>query len=75
MAKLVFAKLPRKAARTVEVRAVLDRSGRVRQVQTLDAASPSFGDELHAVFAKNVRKARRENKRVVGAADIAPRKS
>lgn len=52
----------------------VDESGRRRRVWTVDAGSGSFGDDLLDVFTKNVRKARRDNKTVVGAADIAPGK-
>ena len=41
---------------------------------TLDANSSSFEDDLHYVFSKNVARARRENKRILGASDIAPPK-
>jgi hypothetical protein len=43
-------------------------------VLTLDANSPSFEDGLQYVFARNVAKARRDNKRIVGVADVAPPK-
>jgi hypothetical protein len=37
----------------------------------LDAGSPTFGTDLQYVFRKNVAKARRGNKRITGAADVA----
>jgi hypothetical protein len=43
-------------------------------VRTLDANTAIFEEDLRYVFAKNVAKARRDNKRVVGATDIAPPK-
>lgn len=50
-------------------------SGKLRTVRTLEGQSASFGDDLAYVFAKNVAKARRENKRVTGAADRVPSKT
>jgi ABC-type molybdenum transport system ATPase subunit/photorepair protein PhrA len=41
-------------------------------VRTLDANTAVFEEGLRYVFAKNVAKARRDNKHVVGATDIAP---
>lgn len=46
-------------------------AGSTRKV---DAASPTFGRDLQKAFAVNVREARRENKRVAGRFDLAPRK-
>ncbi len=74
MAKVVIAKLKPKSTALREKR-VVGADGRVKLVPTLDAASITFGDELQSVFARNVRKARRDNKRVVGSADVAPRKA
>jgi hypothetical protein len=44
-------------------------------VRTLDANTAVFEEGLRYVFAKNVAKARRDNKHVVGATDIAPPKA
>jgi hypothetical protein len=74
MTKLVIAKLRHKASPVREKR-ILGPGGVVTTVRKLDAASSRFGDELQSAFAKNVRKARRDNKRIVGSADIAPRKA
>jgi len=52
----------------------VDESGRRQHVWTVDASSGSFGEDLLEVFTKNVRKARRDNKTIVGAADLDPRK-
>ncbi len=41
---------------------------------TLDANSPTFEDDFSYVFEKNVAKARKENKRVLGVADLSPAK-
>ena len=38
-------------------------------VQSIDAYSPTFGEDFLYVFAKNVEAARRENKRLLGSYD------
>jgi hypothetical protein len=48
--------------------------GRRVKVLAIDAHSPSFGDDLTYVFKKNVARARRENKKLVGAWDRVPAK-
>jgi hypothetical protein len=39
---------------------------------TIDASSPTFGDDLRRAFEKNVAKARRENKKKFGSPDPQP---
>jgi hypothetical protein len=73
--KVVVSRLNRRPKVAAKVRHVRGADGRLKTVPTLDAASPSFGEELLSVFARNVRKARRDNKRILGSADIAPRKA
>lgn len=78
MAKVVFASLkrPKKPKKgSVGKKRMVGADGRIKMVQTLDAASTSFGDDLQQVFQRNVSKARRDNKRVLGSVDVAPRKS
>lgn len=41
-------------------------------VLTIDATSPTFGDDLRRIFEKNVAKARRENKKKFGSPDPQP---
>jgi hypothetical protein len=49
--------------------------GKVRRGMLLDLNSATFDDDLTYVFEKNVAKARRENKRLLGSADgIDPKK-
>ena len=43
-------------------------------IHSVDADSPTFGDDLSDVFRENVRKARRNNKRLTGSADRVPAK-
>jgi hypothetical protein len=74
--KIVFmsrnAKRPKPAA--VRTKRVVGTGGKVAMMATLDADSKSFSEELRGVFERNVRKARRENKRVTGLADFVPAK-
>jgi hypothetical protein len=43
--------------------------GRLKTVYTIDMGSSTLGSDLGYAFKKNVAKARRENKKKVGAAD------
>ncbi len=76
MAKVVVASLRSKAKKTREFNAVIETrvrgaTGQFKTLRTLDARSVTFGDDLKYVFSKNVAKARRDNKRTVGANDVA----
>jgi hypothetical protein len=42
---------------------------KVREVMLLDLNSTTFDDDLTYVFERNVAKARRENKKLLGSAD------
>jgi hypothetical protein len=57
-------------ATSVTEKRVRDTEGQVKTLRTLDAGSRTFGDDLQYVFGKNVAKARRDNKRAIGAADV-----
>ena len=48
--------------------------GKVVTIRKVDAASPTFGEDMLYVFRKNVEAARRENRRVTGVADVVPAK-
>ncbi len=77
MAKVVYKKLnsgPSAASRAIGKKRIADAEGRPKTVHTLDANSASFDEDLLYVFGRSVAKARRENKRIVGSPDIAPRK-
>jgi hypothetical protein len=54
----------------VSKKRVRDSAGNARTIRTIDAESPTFGDDLRYVFTRNVRKARRENKRLIGTPDV-----
>lgn len=73
MTKVVFARMPKArkgAPATVAEKRVRTQEGQLRTVRTVDADSPSFGDDVTYVFTRNVAKARRDNKRVIGANDV-----
>jgi hypothetical protein len=77
MTKLVVAKLAGSRAGTAGATVVEKRvrdaaSGKMLTVRTIDAQSDTLGRDLNFVFARNVAKARRENKAVTGVADRAP---
>jgi hypothetical protein len=56
---------PKAVARTVVRRS----NGRMMEVFTVDANSPTFDDDLTYVYRENVANARRENERLFGSAD------
>ena len=62
------------AAHSVGTKKVRGADGKVVNVHTVDARSETLTDDLMVVFRRNVQRARRENKRVLGVADIAPGK-
>jgi hypothetical protein len=53
----------------VRTRTVHGSDGRARKVMSLDLNSTTFDDDLTYVFERNVAKARRENKKLLGSAD------
>jgi hypothetical protein len=72
MTKVVVADLatpPRRITRSVQKKRVRDADGRTRQVMLLDLNSATFDDDLTYVFERNVAKARRQNKKLLGSAD------
>ena len=79
MAKVVIADLGNttgaRRKTSVRKRRMRGSDGTVRQVMILDLTSATFDDDLTYVFEKNVAKARRENKKLLGSADgIEPKK-
>lgn len=80
MAKVVVTSLKdkrsaKKAASSIVEKRVVGADGRSTTMRTLDAGSRTFGDDLQRVFQKNVSRARRDNKRLLGSADVVPRKN
>jgi hypothetical protein len=55
----------------LQKRGVIGAAGR-RVMYSADSSSPNFGRELERIFQRNVHKARRDNKRVLGVADRSP---
>jgi hypothetical protein len=79
MAKVVVASLKskpngRRDTGSVTEKRVRDTEGQVRMLRILDAGSLTFGEDLQYVFGKNVAKARRDNKRAIGASDVVPKR-
>jgi hypothetical protein len=70
MAKIVFQDLARNKGKSSNVRKQRVRTddGRWKTIHTLDANSASFDRDLQYVFDKNIAKARRENRRLLGSA-------
>ena len=73
MANVDFTSLrPKKAKRkpvSVKTKRVLDRTGALITLHTIDADSATFDSDLSYVFERNVAKARRENRRLFGFSD------
>lgn len=61
-----------RTTRTVAEKRVRDTAGQVKTLRVLDIGSETFGDDLQYVFGKNVAKARRDTKRLLGTPDVAP---
>jgi hypothetical protein len=54
---------------SVREKRVRNSEGEIVRVLSLDANSATFIDDLTTVFQKNVAKARRENRQLLGSAD------
>jgi hypothetical protein len=67
-------KAQRKRRTFVRVKKLRRSDGTIAKVLSLDANSPTFGDDLTYVFERNVARARRENKKLFGSADGPPAK-
>jgi hypothetical protein len=79
VAKVVFkslktGRLGKAAARAIGKKRVATPDGKWKTVRTLDVYHPDFDDAYLYAFRSNVAKARRENKRILGVADVVPRK-
>jgi hypothetical protein len=58
-----------KTVGSVRAKRVRNADGKSVRVLSLDANSKTFIDDLATVFRKNVAKARRENRQLLGSAD------
>ena len=79
MAKIVYkslatSKSARRAPPGVGKKRVVAADGGRETVWTVNAHSRTLDDDLLYVFRRNVAKARRENKRLLGVADVVPPK-
>jgi hypothetical protein len=79
VAKVVFkslktGRLGKAAARAIGKKRVATPDGKWKTVRTLDVYHPDFDAAYLYAFRSNVAKARRENKRILGVADVVPRK-
>ena len=79
VAKVVFKSLKsgrsgKAAARAIGKKRVATPDGGWKTVWTLDVNHPNFDDAYLYAFRRNVAKARRENKRILGVADVVPPK-
>lgn len=79
MAKVVIGRPGRQKGASVRgslrEKRVIAADGRVVIVPTIDANSATFGADLQHLFARNVAKARRDNKRRFGSPDRVDAKS
>lgn len=76
MAKVVIASLQPtgRSGGAVTVKRVRTDTGELKTIRTVDAGRETFGEDLQRVFAKNVAKARRENRELFGVSDLASAK-
>jgi hypothetical protein len=58
-----------KKPKGVTIRRITATSGEKVTVRSIDANSPTFGEDFLYVFTRNVEAARKENKRIFGSAD------
>jgi hypothetical protein len=58
-----------KKAGSVRAKRMRNSDGKLVRVLSLDANSATFIDDLTTVFQRNVAKARRENRQLLGSAD------
>jgi hypothetical protein len=79
MAKVIVTKLGVTGGRggksaSVGEKRVRDGDGKLQTLRTLDGHSETFSHDLTYVFARNVAKARRDNKKITGVTDRVPAK-
>lgn len=58
--------------RKVRFRRLRTAEGKYEMVYSLDFSSAGFADQFSLVFQRAVNKARRENKQLIGTADLEP---
>jgi hypothetical protein len=57
---------------TVQTKRMRDSDGKIFSLRTVDAGGGNLSGDLTTVFSKNVDRARRENKKLLGVRDVAP---
>jgi hypothetical protein len=76
MSKVVYGKLSEGKVfdkSLVKEERVRDKvTGKITTIRTIKMDPATFGDAFTQVFRKNVAKARRDNKRLLGVADVEP---
>jgi hypothetical protein len=60
-----------KGSDSLGVKVVVDSGGQRHRLRILDARSDTFGEDFEYAFSRNVKKARKENTRVIGQPDVA----
>ena len=72
MVKVIVKKLKsrNRSKTSVGKKRVRGTAGQSKMLRTLDVGSSTFGSDLQYVFDRNVAKARRDNKRATGMADV-----
>lgn len=75
MAKVVIGDLQRPKSRgSLTVRRIRNEAGELKTIPTVDLSRETFGEDLRRVFARNVTRARRENRKAFGSSDLVPAK-
>ncbi len=74
MSRVVIADLgnttgPSRKKTSIRKKRIRSSDGKVRRIMILDLTSATFDDDLTYIFERNVAKARRENKKLLGSAD------
>ena len=80
MTRVIIKKLKSKAGAghaggSVGSKSVHKPSGERTRILSVDANSPTFGNDLSIIFQRNVAKARRANKKKFGSPDRATQKA
>jgi hypothetical protein len=60
---------PSRKKTSIRKKRIRGSDGKVRRIMILDLTSATFDDDLTYIFERNVAKARRENKKLLGSAD------
>ncbi len=72
MTRIVIRKLENSKKGSVAEKRLRNAEGKLVRVLSIDANSKTFDSDLTELFRRNVAKARRENKRLLGSASGMP---